>query len=205
MNKKGKCYSMVNVGQRKESDLYCTPCSMTEQFIEKSEEYSIFDYKSSVLEPSCGKNHITKVLKKHFNTVTARDININSSENFLDCKDLFDYIITNPPYSLVDEFVLKSKIIAKKAFAFLLRINYLQGKKRYDSIFNNKDNYRLKYIFSYTRMSDLSVEPREDGKYSTGMQPYAWFIWVKGFNQFPVIDWIDNQKYVLKKMDKNEN
>ena len=43
---------------------------------------------------------------------------------------------------------------------------------------------------------------REDGKFHTGMQVYAWFVWEKKAKEKePVIRFIDINKYVLKKGD----
>jgi hypothetical protein len=41
----------------------------------------------------------------------------------------FDYVITNPPYALAEEFIRGSTKIAKVS-AFLLRLNFLGAKKR---------------------------------------------------------------------------
>jgi len=189
----GKCFSACNQGQRKEGDFYETHYSMTEQLLEK---YN-FDIDKSFLEPACGNNAITKILSKRIKNIFSYDI-ING-ENFLNEKRKFDWIITNPPYSLADKFVMKAKEVSNVGIAFLLRTNYLQGNKRYKLIFNVNDNFKLKYIYQFTRMADLSAPIREDGKYPTGMLAYCWMIWEKGFNGLPIIDWIDNQQYVLNK------
>lgn len=42
----------------------------------------------------------------------------------------FDYVITNPPYSLAKEMILASMKVAKVAVCHLLRVNFLGAKKR---------------------------------------------------------------------------
>ena len=37
------------------------------------------------------------------------------------------------------------------------------------------------------------------------MQVYAWYIWVKGYNGLPILDWIDNQEDIYKKPKKKKN
>ena len=49
-----------------------------------------------------------------------------------------DYIIMNPPYSLMEPFVMKSLSIAKKGILMLGRLQFLEGKGRYENIL--KDN-----------------------------------------------------------------
>jgi hypothetical protein len=88
-----------------------------------------------------------------------------------------------------------------KKFAFLLPLSYLHGKKRYDEIYSDRE-YPLKKVYVYTRYPMLGEPLREDGKYNTGMMVYAWFVFEKGYDGSPVIDWIDNNEDVISKKDK---
>lgn len=74
-----------------------------------------------------GGSKITELLKKHGCKVISTD----KEENFFEYKpeEEFDMIITNPPYSLKDEF-LKKCYEWKKPFALLLPITALEGKAR---------------------------------------------------------------------------
>lgn len=74
-----------------------------------------------------GKSEITRLLKEHGCKVISTD----KEENFLEYepKEHFDMIITNPPYSLKDEFLRKC-YYWKKPFCLLLPITSLEGKKR---------------------------------------------------------------------------
>ena len=110
----------------------------------------------------------------------------------------FRYLITNPPFGTeADKFVHKAKQVCTDKFAMLLRTNYLSGQKRYESgVYEN-----LKSVYVFTRMSDLSSPIRKDGKYPTAGIVYAWFVFKIGYKGKPKIDWIDNQKHVLKKSD----
>ena len=110
--KKGKCYSKVNMGQRKKGDFYQTPYSMTSQILDHV--IYIGDSPETILEPAAGSGAILKVLKERFpkTKLYASDINRQVCNfDFLthDFKKEFDWIITNPPYSLADEFVKKAK------------------------------------------------------------------------------------------------
>lgn len=183
---KGKAY-----GHRSsKSDFYETPYSITEQLVEK--RYSGKLYKDKiVLEPASGNGAIVKILRKYFYHVESYD----KETNFLKEEGVYPYIITNPPYSLADEFVMRAKEVYTDKFSFLLRTNFLSGYKRYRAgIFKG-----LQFVDIFTRMPDLRAPIREDGKYPTAMNVYAWMTWQIGYKGKPQIDWIDNQKYVLKK------
>ena len=192
--KKGKNFSANNAqGQRKKSDFYETPYSMTSHLLEVED----FNKSLTVCEPACGDGAIVKILEKKWDNVVAYDI----EKNFLWETKNYDYIITNPPFSLAYEFVQKAKQIATEKFAFLLPLSYLHGKKRYDNIYMDKQ-YGLKKVYVFTRYPMLGESLREDGKYNTGMMVYAWYIFENHYSGLPVIDWIDNNEDVLSKKRK---
>ena len=194
MMKKGKNFSGNNArGQRKKSDFYETPYSMTSHLLEVED----FNKSLTVCEPACGDGAIVKILEKKWDNVVAYDI----EKNFLWETENYDYIITNPPFSLAYEFVQKAKQIATEKFAFLLPLSYLHGKKRYDNIYMDKQ-YGLKKVYVFTRYPMLGESLREDGKYNTGMMVYAWYIFENHYSGLPVIDWIDNNEDVLSKKRK---
>lgn len=75
-----------------------------------------------------GESNITKVLKEHGYDVISTH---KSNFDFLSDKPTFDFdvIITNPPYSLKDEFIKKCYEY-NKPFALLLPITALEGIRR---------------------------------------------------------------------------
>ena len=196
--KKGKNFSANNAtGKRKKSDFYETPYTLTRKFLDV--EY--FNKNSTVCEPACGGGAITRVLKEHWedDKVTAYD----QETNFLWETGEYDYIITNPPFSIAFEFIQRAKLVAKSKFAFLLPLSYLHGKKRFDEIYSDR-TYGLEKVYVFTRYPMLGEELRDDGKYNTGMMVYAWYVWTNGYSGQPIIDWLDNNEDVLSKKDKTE-
>ncbi len=193
--KKGKNFSANNTtDKRKKTDFYETPYSLTRKFLDV--EY--FNKNATVCEPACGKGAITRVLKEYWdeNLVTAYDQEVN----FLWETGTYDYIVTNPPFSIASEFIQKAKQVAKGKFALLLPLSYLHGKQRYDEIYSDRE-YGLKKVYVFTRYPMLGESLREDGKYKTGMMVYAWFVWENGYSGLPMIDWLDNNEDVLSKKD----
>ena len=193
--KKGKNFSANNAtGKRKKSDFYETPYTLTRMFLDV--EY--FNKNSTVCEPACGGGAISKVLNEYWedDKITAYDKETNFLWDFND----YDYVITNPPFSLAFEFIQKAKQLAKSKFALLLPLSYLHGKKRFDEIYSDRD-YGLEKVYVFTRYPMLGEPLREDGKYNTGMMVYAWYVWTNGYSGQPTIDWLDNNEDVLSKKD----
>lgn len=178
----GKNFSANNTGKRKKSDFYETPYSLTWLLLEH--EQIIGD----VLEPACGNEAISRWLE-----CEAYD----KERDFFKETRKFGTVITNPPYSLAQEFILKAKEIAKHKIVFLLPLSYLHGKQRYETIWTDTD-FPLAKVYVFTRYPLLGEPLREDGKHNTGMMVYAWYIWDKHYKGEPTIKWLDNNNYIIK-------
>lgn len=191
----GKNFSCNNAkGQRKKSDFYETPYSITKQLLERE------SITGPVLEPSCGNGAIAKVLRGHGLDVIEKDIAYG--QDFLLETGRYTSIVTNPPFSLAYEFILKCKEVTDY-FALLLPLSYLHGKQRYDNIYSDK-KFPVSTVYVFTRYPMLGEPLREDGKYHTGMMVYAWFIWNKhSESNKPTIEWIDNHSFVLGSRDSS--
>lgn len=81
-----------------------------------------------IWESACGTGNIVEFLKnKGFSTFGT---DIKEGEDFLTSRrEDFDCIITNPPYSLKDQW-LERCFYLKRPFALLLPLTALEGKKR---------------------------------------------------------------------------
>ncbi len=201
---KGKNFSCNNTGKRRKADFYETPYSVTQQLLDH--ENFIKHGSIKILEPACGNGAIINVLdNNNFTNITAYDLYSNASRNslckkdFLEEKENFDYIITNPPFSKAEQFIQKAKDICTNKFAFLLPLNYLHGQKRYEKNIFTDYIFPLVRVHIFTRYILFGEELRNDGKYNTGMISYAWFVWKRDSKQTHTeIKWINNNKYVLK-------
>jgi hypothetical protein len=189
----GKNFSCNNVGgKRKESDFYETPYALTRLFLDTKE----LSPNETTLEPACGMGAITRILREYkFGNVISGDI--QQGQNFLDYKIPVHQVITNPPYSLAYEFIQQAKQIALDKICFLLPLSYLHGKQRFDEIWSDK-TFPLKKVYVFTRYPMLGEELRNDGKHSTGMVVFAWYVWQRAYKGNPEIAWLDNNAYVLK-------
>lgn len=197
---KGKNFSL-NSTKRNKNDYYQTPYSMTRQLLE------VENFEGNILEPCCGAGAIVKVLRDYDKSVDYCDLNNEFSltgifKNFKDFInddfDRYDNIITNPPYSLAKEFILKAKQITNNKIAMLLPLNYLHGVTRYNEIYLDR-KFPLKAVYIFCRYGMLEETIRDDGTYRTGMMVYAWYIWDKSYKLGePIIRWLNNNSYVRK-------
>lgn len=202
--RQGKVFSKVNRGQRVASDGYQTPISMVRQFLEV--EY--FDPGLTFLEPAKGSGNIVCGLREYkYRNITAYDIVQTpvdvplaaSPYNFFNESRMFDYIVTNPPFRMATDFIKKAVTVCRHKFALLMPINYLHGQARYKDVYSSREfPFGLTRVWVFTRMPMLTAESREDGMYNTGMQVYAWYLFVRGYEKKPTIDWIDNNAHVIR-------
>lgn len=109
---------------------------------------------TTVWECACGEGHISKILEEVGAAVIETDI--TTGRNFLSWTPEFhwNYIVTNPPFSIKDLFIERCFELGTP-FCLLLPINALEGKKRQDMYLKNKmtldvliPNKRVSYIGS---------------------------------------------------------
>lgn len=176
---------------REENDFYATPPIATEALLK------IFniDKNIPILEPCCGKGHISKILEKNGFKVISNDLIYrgygNGGINFLldKNKEMNYNIITNPPYKYAQQFVEKSMEYVKTGnyVIMFLKLTFLEGGKRYKMFQKYPPKYI--YVFSDRVNSSLGGDFEKDNEYG-GAVCYAWYIWEKGYNGKPTIDWI---------------
>lgn len=180
---------------RSKNDHYPTHPSLVWQLLEKEE------FPKEMIEPCCGKKSvITNILIDREFSVESYDLFYGDPESRRDylCETRsFEGMVTNPPFSIAEKFIEKSLSVVKEKFALLLPLDYLHGYDRYLSLYEGRTPLRT--VYSLVRRPLFSDSVREDGKYRTGSTSFAWFVWEIGYKGKPMIDWIDNQMYVLSK------
>jgi hypothetical protein len=152
-----------------------------------------------IFEPACGKKDIVKALRKSNvkNKIIAKDYK-STGDDFLVCTDRYDMVFTNPPFSLATEFLETAFRVAKHMIIFLLPLDYLHGKDRFDRLWSKEAGWRISEIFVFVRRPMFTDRVRKDGKYSTGSVTFAWFVFIRGEMAIPpVMRLIDNSEYVV--------
>ena len=124
--------AMINYIQNPRNDELYTPEYAIKPLIKYLELYQIrYDVKRKPIIWECtdyGSSNITKVLKENgYNVISTHKNNFNFLTDTPDFD--FDMIVTNPPYSLKDEF-LKKCYEYDKPFCMLLPITALEGVER---------------------------------------------------------------------------
>jgi hypothetical protein len=145
----------------------------------------------SCLEPACGIGHMAKVLKEYFGEVycsDAYDYGFGGARDFLTFPyeiNAVDWIITNPPFRLAEDFVLRALQIASRGVALLARTVFLESVGRYDGIFSRRPPTKFAQFVERVPM----VKGRLDGKATTATG-YAWFVWEKNLAGTSRLMWI---------------
>ena len=83
-------------------------------------------------------------------------------------------IITNPPYNSAEAFVRQGLELANNKFALLLRLAFLEGANRANTIFERSPPSRV-WVFS-ERITFYMAGATQKG---SGTTAYAWFVWDK--------------------------
>src|SRR5262245_57923806 len=95
------------------------------------------------LEPACGRGHMSVTLALYFREVTSFDVfdyGFGGVADFLKSKHAphsFDWVITNPPFRLGEEFIDRSMRIARCGIAMLSRTVFIESVGRYERLFRS--------------------------------------------------------------------
>lgn len=136
------------------------------------------------LEPACGAGHMAKVLDDYFGYVECADAfhyGYGVVRDFLDHPhepNSFDWVITNPPFRLAEEFLIQSLDIARHGVAILARTVFLESVGRYTAIFKTTPPTVFAQFVERVPM----VRGRLDAKATTATG-YAWFVWDKSVTE----------------------
>src|SRR6516165_3304375 len=93
------------------------------------------------LEPACGRGHMAVALAPYFREVASFDVfdyGFGGIADFLKAKHAkqsFDWVITNPPFRLGEEFINRSMNIARHGIAMLTRTVFIESVGRYERLF----------------------------------------------------------------------
>lgn len=147
--------------------------------------------KLTCLEPACGAGHMAKVLKEYFGEVQCSDVfeyGYGAKRDYLKrpiAANSCDWVITNPPFRLAEEFVLRSLKVARRGVAILARTVFLESVGRYEKIFLQHPPA----IFAQFSERVPMVKGRLDKKATTATG-YAWLIWQKENSGTPRLMWV---------------
>lgn len=135
---------------------------------------------STAWEPACGEGYMARVLAEYFGTVHASDIHPyghGDVDDFL----LFgsgaeyepiDWIITNPPFRLAQEFIETAINKARHGIAVIVRSAFTEGIERYQRLFRVLPPHTIAQFTERVAM----VRGRVDEEASSATA-YCWIVW----------------------------
>jgi hypothetical protein len=161
---------------RNHLDFYPTPPSATIALINFLREENLYHHHHNVWEPACGTGDMSSVIRRMGNDVIETDIQMGY--DYLTCHipsgDKIDWVITNPPFKLAKEFILRSAE-HNLNFAFLLKSQYWHSASRM-SLFKR---CKPTFILPLTWRIDFKYKERGQGAEAKGSptMDHIWAVW----------------------------
>ena len=183
-----------NNKEREKLDYYATP---TAEVINILKTLNIDFTDCSILEPCVGGGHMAEGIESYltYNNEAVNAFTIGTdimNRGYVNpCWELkygkdydffsddypydnIDWIIMNPPYSVIEPFVIRALEIAGKGIIMLARLQFLEGAGRYDNIL--KENPPTDVYVYVDRIQCWKDGIKPEG---SSAQAYAWFFWNK--------------------------
>lgn len=143
--------------------------------------YALIDnekFEGEIWEPACGDGAMSCVLAKTGCPVISSDLHRrgfgDGGIDFLSTERRAANIVTNPPYNSAEGFVAAGIEKSDKKFALLLRLAFLEGANRANTIFARDPPSRV-WVFS----ERITFYPAGAEIKGSGTTAYAWFVWDK--------------------------
>ena len=179
-------------------------------------EYVIHDmWRNSVAcDPACNRGYMVHALKEYFLHVLASDI-FDYGYGFEVCDYLFgdqripaDWIITNPPFRLAEQFIEQAMAKVKVGFAMFVRTSFLESVGRYQSLFSKNPpaivaqfSERVVLHKGICRDPNIKYLDKQTGKMKkpTTATSYCWMVWIKGHTGPTELVWIPPCRKTLER------
>lgn len=155
---------------------------------------NVESFQKIIWDPACGGGNIPKACVAAGYAVASSDIvkrgyggvcDFLTADHTRVPKTPFD-IITNPPFSLAVEFALKAFELGAGKVAILQRTTWLEGERRYQSLFRLN---HLKQIWQFR--SRISMPPGgADIEPKGGAVAFAWFVFSQTHKASPTLGWL---------------
>lgn len=153
-------------------DFYPTPAWATYALIDNER------FEGDIWECACGDGAMSRVLEETGKVSDSSDLYDRGfgevGHNFLTTKRRRKNVITNPPFHSAEGFVSSALRSAERKFALLLRLAFLEGVNRTQSIFKVHPPSRV-WVFS----ERITFYPKGAKRAGGGTTAYAWMVWDK--------------------------
>jgi hypothetical protein len=165
----------ITARPREKDDFYKTPPAAVRALLAAE------TFAPVIHEPACGDGAISEVLEAAGHEVFSSDlVHRGFGEGGVDflleqCRPC-DCLVTNPPFSLADEFALHAQLLGYKHVALLMRLSWLEGGARRKRLWVPHPPTRI-WVFS--KRQTLWRGDEAPGK-NGGAVAFAWFVWRAG-------------------------
>lgn len=164
-------------------DYFPTPAWATEALLDNE------CFEGEVWECACGDGAMSKVMERAGLKVHSSDLYDRgygeAGVDFLEADWCADNIVTNPPYNAAEGFVKNGVRLARRKFALLLRLAFLEGANRAKTIFAETPPARV-WVFS----ERITFYPAGAAQSGSGTTAYAWFVWDKSHEGQTELMWL---------------
>lgn len=168
---------------REKDDFYATPAKCTRALL------GVETFDGPIWEPACGDGAISKALPGVVisSDLVDRGFGISRRDFLMERELLAPNIITNPPFKLVDEFVLHAIDLGAEKIAIFMRTAWLEGRARYAKLWGPHPPAR---IWQFCGRQTLWRGDDPDAKDKEGAIAFAWFVWDRAYVGKPTIGWL---------------
>ncbi|MDX1192213.1 methyltransferase [Sinorhizobium medicae] len=156
-------------------------------------------------EPACNRGHMVDPLAESFGQVWASDVHNygrGAQGDFLipgmipwDDGRGFDWIVTNPPFRLAEQFIARALDVATVGVAMIVRTSFLEGVGRYENLFSKNPPSIVAQFSERVPM----VKGRLTATGSTATS-YCWLVWLNGVTTTKLV-WIPPCRKKLERAD----
>lgn len=154
-----------------------------------------------VWEPACGEMHMAHALGEYFEEVRATDVHQYGNNGLCDFLALDTYapwppvewIITNPPFLLAEQFIATARRHARRGVAMLVRGTFTESETRYRSLFGDEadlPSWELQFAERVVMLAGRLIQTGkpdpfnldDDGKprKASTATSYSWLVWMPG-------------------------
>ncbi len=172
---------------RNADDYYCEPRVAVDALLDV-EEFA----DSTTWDPACGSGNIPRAFRARGYGINGTDLvdrgGCDWTMDFLaehPADYLYSNIVTNPPFNLATEFLLRALPLTTDKVCILQRLAWLEGKAR-RQVFESTPLARV-WVFS----SRISMPPGGSNQPAKGGSvAFAWYVWKHGHQGPPTLGWI---------------
>jgi hypothetical protein len=186
---------------RPDDDHYNTPVDAIIPFIRGFLRRSTFVRRRfkdrlPIWEPACGEGAMSKVLLAHgcdveSTTLMDRGYGETGTDFFGEKRLRKRIIMTNPPFTCIDEFVLKALAFDPDVLAIFARSKFKEGAERFRTI-HSRQPYTIEYQFIERIVFFAGDMPLEDQP-GWNTEAFSWFVWLKGNTAEPITRWLSKR------------